>query len=107
VYVINSKAYCFYDLNVKVIIESNDANFYGNKLPFELRNSGSASGSVTSNHISIIINSYKNIVQDVIEPRRSKKEKITKDHRQQYINHFLLIDFFLRNDLHVIFFLRE
>jgi len=62
VYVINSNAYGFYDLNVKVIIESNDADFYGNKLPFELRNSG----SVTSNHISIIINSYKNIVHAMI-----------------------------------------
>ena len=39
-YAINSKVYRFYDLNAKVIIESNDADFYENKFPFKLRNSG-------------------------------------------------------------------
>ena len=34
-YAINSKAYRFYDLNAKVIIESNDADFYENKFPFK------------------------------------------------------------------------
>jgi len=34
-YVINSEAYRFYDLNVKVIIELKDADFYVNIYPFK------------------------------------------------------------------------
>lgn len=43
-YVINSKAYRFYDLNAKVIIESNNADFYENKHPCKSRNSWGTTG---------------------------------------------------------------
>jgi len=38
------------------------------------------SGGTISDHISIIINSYESIVQDVIEPRRGKKARIAKEY---------------------------
>ena len=40
-YVENSKAYRFYDLENKVIIESNDVDFFEVRFPFKSRNSGS------------------------------------------------------------------
>lgn len=36
----NNKTYRCYDLNAKLIIESNDVEFYEDKFPFKLRNSG-------------------------------------------------------------------
>ena len=49
-YAANNKAYRFYDLKEKVIIESNDAEFYEDKFPFKLRNSG----GTQSSHIPVI-----------------------------------------------------
>lgn len=46
-YAINSETYRFYDLNVKVIIELKDADFYVNIYPLKLKNSGGTSGSTT------------------------------------------------------------
>ena len=45
-YVINSKAYRFYDLNAHTIIESNDADFYELRFPFKLRNSRGTSSNI-------------------------------------------------------------
>ena len=42
-YAINSKAYRFYDLKNHVVIESNDVDFFEDKFPFKLRNSGGGS----------------------------------------------------------------
>jgi len=39
-YALNSNAYRFYDLKAKVIIESNDTNFYETKFPFISREHG-------------------------------------------------------------------
>jgi hypothetical protein len=39
----------------------------------------------TSEHILVIINSYKNIVRDVIEPRRGKKARIVKAYELDYM----------------------
>ena len=39
-YAFNSKTYRFFDLKDRVIIESNDAEFYEYKFPFKLNNSG-------------------------------------------------------------------
>lgn len=48
-YVINSKEYRFYDLNDKVIIESNNVDFYENKHPCKLKNSwGTSRGKIHS-----------------------------------------------------------
>jgi len=49
----------------------------GGKLnsPCILRTSGG-----TISHISVIRNSYENIVRDVIEPRRGKKARIAKEY---------------------------
>lgn len=49
-YATNSKTCKFYDLNEKVIIESNDVEFYENKFPFKSRNSG----GTQSSHIPMI-----------------------------------------------------
>ena len=39
-YVINSAAYRFFDLENKIIFESDDAIFHEDKFPFKLKNSG-------------------------------------------------------------------
>ena len=39
-YSVNSKAYIFYDVNNKVVIESIDADFFEDKFPFKSKNSG-------------------------------------------------------------------
>ena len=44
-YAVKNKAYRFYDLNAKVIIKSNEVDFYENKSPFKLRNSGGSKPS--------------------------------------------------------------
>ena len=84
-YAINSKAYRFYDLNAKVIIESNDADFYENKFPFKLRNSGGTSSS----HLPAI--SSENLAQPEpdIEPRRGKRARIAKDYGPDYMAYTL------------------
>ena len=69
----NSKAYRFYDLKNHVIIESLDADFYENKFPFNLRNSG---GSNTS---KIYEPSVVEHSESALEPRKSKRARIAKD----------------------------
>ncbi|KAK2429298.1 putative mitochondrial protein [Trifolium repens] len=92
-YALNSKAYKFFDLNAKIIIESNDAEFYENKFPFKSRNSGGtsggSSGNTTSNNIPLIRNSDENIESDVIEPRRGKRARIAKEYGPEYVAYTL------------------
>ncbi|CAJ2638269.1 unnamed protein product [Trifolium pratense] len=78
-YAANSKAYRFFDLNAKVIIESVDANFFEDKFPFKLRNSG----GTESSHIPVIRNSESNNNTE-IELRRSKRVRVAKDYGPEY-----------------------
>jgi hypothetical protein len=82
--VANSKAYRFYDLNAKVIIESIDADFYEEKFPFKSRNSG----GTTSSHIPVIRGSDSN---NEVEPelRRSKRVRVAKDYGPDYSAYIL------------------
>jgi hypothetical protein len=77
-YAVNSKAYKFYDLNAKVIIESNDADFNEEKFPFKLRNSG---GTMT-NHTPVIRESSDGLE---IEPRRSKRARVAKEYGPDFM----------------------
>ncbi|GAU47899.1 hypothetical protein TSUD_25140 [Trifolium subterraneum] len=80
-YAANSKAYRFYDLNEKVIIESNDADFYENRFPFKSRNSGGTEQDniPESGHVPVIPNADSN--DDVeTELRRSKRVRVVKDY---------------------------
>jgi len=84
-YAINSKAYRFYDLNVKVIIESNDVDFYENKFPFKSRNSEGTSGGIATDHILMIRSSDQNIESDVTEPQRGKRARVAKEYGPDYL----------------------
>ncbi|PNX71716.1 hypothetical protein L195_g027599 [Trifolium pratense] len=84
-YIINSKAHRFYDLNVKVIIESNDVDFYKNEFLFKLRNNGGTSGGIATDHIPAIRSSDENIDQDVTEPRSGKIAIIAKECEPDYM----------------------
>ena len=75
----NSEAYRFYDLNAKVIIESNDVEFYEDKFPFKLRNSG----GTQSSHIPVIRSTESNDNVET-ELRRSKRVRVAKDYRPDY-----------------------
>jgi len=79
----------FYDLNAKVIIESNDAHFYENKFSFKSRDSGDTSGGASRNttpdHILVIQFSDENIEIDVIEPQRGKRARISKKYEPNYV----------------------
>lgn len=74
-YAANGKAYKFYDLNAKVIIESNDAEFYEDKFPFKSRNSR----GTQSSHI-FVIRSIKSNDNVEIGLRRSKIVRVAKDY---------------------------
>ncbi|GAU39727.1 hypothetical protein TSUD_144940 [Trifolium subterraneum] len=78
-YAANSKAYRFYDLTAKVIIESVDADFYEDKFHFKLR----SSGGTESSHIPVIRNSESNNEVE-IELRRSKRVRVAKDYGPDY-----------------------
>ncbi|GAU50608.1 hypothetical protein TSUD_410180 [Trifolium subterraneum] len=84
-YAANSKAYRFYDLNEKVIIESNDANFYENKFPFKSRNSGvtEQDNIPDSSHVPVIPNADSNDEVET-ELRRSKHVRVAKDYGPDY-----------------------
>jgi len=88
-YALNSKAYRFYDLKAKVIIESNDADFYETKFPFLSRdnggNSGGANMNTTLDHTLVIRDSYENIQLDVIKLRRSKRARTAKEYGPEYV----------------------
>ncbi|KAK2362991.1 myosin-16 [Trifolium repens] len=86
-YAANNKAYRFFDLNAKVIIESIDADFYEDKFPFKSTNSGgnesTNSGGTESCHIPVIRNSESN--KDIeTEIRRSKRVRVAKDYGPNY-----------------------
>ncbi|KAK2442716.1 putative mitochondrial protein [Trifolium repens] len=78
-YAANSKAYRFFDLNAKVIIESVDADFFEDKFPFKSRNSG----GTESIHNPVIRNSESNIEVET-ELRRSKRVRVAKDYGPDY-----------------------
>ncbi|KAK2356784.1 hypothetical protein QL285_094109 [Trifolium repens] len=78
-YASNNKAYRFYDLNAKVIIESVDVDFFEDKFPFKSRNSG----GTESSHIPVIRNSESNIEVET-ELRRSKRVRVAKDYGLNY-----------------------
>ncbi|GAU49932.1 hypothetical protein TSUD_408340 [Trifolium subterraneum] len=84
-YAANSKAYRFYDLNEKVIIESNDADFYENKFPFKSRNSGATEQDniPESSHVPVIPNAESNDEVET-ELRRSKRVRVAKDYGPDY-----------------------
>jgi len=84
-YALNSKAYMFYDLKAKVIIESNDADFYETKFPFLSRDSGGANMNTTPDHTPVIRDSDENIQSDVIELRRSKRARTAKEYGPEYV----------------------
>jgi len=84
-YANNNEAYQFYDLNAKVIIESNDVDFYENKFPFKSRNSGGTSGDIATDHIPMIRSSDENIKSDVTEPRRGKRARVAKEYGPDYL----------------------
>lgn len=71
----NNKSYKFYDIHNKVVIESNDAEFYDHIFPFELRNNG---GSCSNNQSGIRINEPDQPLNS--DPRRSKRIKVTRDY---------------------------
>ena len=83
----SSKAYRFYDLDNKVIIESNDEDFFEDKFPFKSRNSGSlvnqtSKGSNSSSLSSVRIQSPNNELDP--EPRRSKRVRIANNFREDF-----------------------
>jgi hypothetical protein len=63
----------FYNLNNKVIIESNDANFNENKFPFKLTNSGGIQSSIL-----VIWNSESNHKRET-KLRRSKIVRVANN----------------------------
>ena len=65
-YAFNSKTYRFFDLKDRVIIESNDVEFYEYKFPFKLKNSG---GTTPSNASLVRISEPEEVIK--IEPMRS------------------------------------
>ena len=73
-YAFNSKAYGFFDLTDRVIIESNDVEFYKFKFPFKLKNSG----GMTSSNVSLVRIIEAGEVKE-IEPRGRKRASTTKD----------------------------
>ena len=73
-YAVNSKAYRFYDLDARTILESNDADFYEHRFPFKLRNSGGASSS----NLPVIRDSEQHKESET-ELRRSKRARVSKD----------------------------
>ncbi|KAL0559604.1 hypothetical protein IC582_004219 [Cucumis melo] len=86
-YAENSKTYRFYDLENKVIIESNDVDFFEDIFPFKSRNSGGlcsqTSGGSSSNSLpSIRIQTQDKEVDP--EPRRNKRAKTVKDFGEDF-----------------------
>ncbi|KAL0540288.1 hypothetical protein IC582_024522 [Cucumis melo] len=86
-YAENSKAYRFYDLENKVIIESNDVDFFEDRFLFKSRNSGglysqTCWGSSSSSLPSIRIQTQDKEVDP--EPRRSKRARTVKDLREDF-----------------------
>ena len=77
----------FYDLENKVIIESNDVDFLENRFPFKSRNSGglnsqTSGGSSSSSLPSIRIQTQDKEVDH--EPKRSKRASTIKDFGQDF-----------------------
>ncbi|CAL1388160.1 unnamed protein product [Linum trigynum] len=85
-YAANSKAYRFYDLNARTIIESIDADFFETRFPFKTRNSG---GNVL---LAIRDNGTSGGVGSEDELRRSKRARISKDFGDDFTTVFTLED---------------
>jgi len=68
-----------------VIIESNDDDFYETKFPFLSRDSGGANMNNTPDHTPVIRDSDENIQPDVIELRRSKRARTSKEYGAEYV----------------------
>lgn len=81
-YAASSKSYRCYDLNSKVIIESNDIEFYEDKIPFKSRNSG----GTDSNHIPVIRNTESNNEVET-KLRQSKRVRFSKDYGPNYVSY--------------------
>src|SRR4051812_32263711 len=81
-YAANSKAYRFYDLNEKVIIESNDVDFYEDKFPFKSRNSG----GTQSSHIPVIRSTESNNNVET-KLRQSKRVRVSKYYEPDYASY--------------------
>lgn len=90
-YSVNSKAYRFFDVNNKVIIESIDADFFEHKFPFKPKVSGGSimdsGGSLIGNAIRIQGPRNEEHIDSASEPepRRSKRPKITKDFGPDFV----------------------
>lgn len=79
-YAVNNQAYTCYDLNSKVIIESNVVEFYEDKFSFKSRNSG----GTESNHIPVIRSTESNNEVEE-ELRRSKRVRVDKYYGPDYM----------------------
>jgi len=76
----------FYDFKNKVIIKSNDDDFYEDKFPFKLRNNV----GTTNNHILIIKRDDESIKPDITEPRKGKIVRVAKEYGFDYtVNIFI------------------
>ena len=88
-YVTNSKACRFLDIKNNVIFESIDADFYENKFPFKARDSGGSQPPiiVPSRPIDSRVHDRDNDIE--LEPRRSKRAKLSKDFRPDFYTFIL------------------
>ena len=77
-YALNSKSYRFYEQKAKVIIKSNDTDFYETKFPFISRDNGGANLNITPDHTPVNRDNDENIQPDVIELQRSKRARTAK-----------------------------
>ena len=72
-----------------MIIKSNDYDFYKTKFLFISRdtggNSGDANMNTTPDHTLVIRDSDENILQDIIEVRRSKTTRTIKEYEPDYV----------------------
>ena len=81
-YAINSTTYRFFDLENKIIFESDDAIFYEEKFPFKLKNSGGEKNILSQPSSST---SYlQNQENFQMEPRRSKRARVENDFGPDY-----------------------
>ena len=81
-YVINSAAYRFFDLENKIIFESDDAIFHEEKFPFKLKNSGGGENILSQPSSST--SHLQNQENFEMEPRRSKRARVEKDFGPDY-----------------------
>lgn len=78
-YAIPSKVHRFYDINAKMIIQSNNDDLYENKFPFKSRNSL----DIKSNQTNVIRSTEINNKGE-INLQRSKRVRVAKDYGPDY-----------------------